>query len=287
MKYGQEILLSISKQLQRIRMKFSIIMASYNQVDFIDQAIQSVLMQTYQNFELIIVDGMSNDGSRDMINRYKEYPNVKILIEKDKGLYHARNKGLLLATGDIISFLNTDDYYQEDALEQLLIHFKEHPKIDAFYGVINFIDKEGSFIKKYGDFEYDKLKQIREYIPLPDQSTFIRRKHLSYIGVYDSTFSIIGDWDFWVRAMVLDLNFKNIEIHIANYRDYDEALTSNPKFERIRFQEIRRLYRKYNDVCISSFIIRLYKWYYIVRPLKKVTFLSYLYTKYYKKIVVR
>lgn len=261
-------------------MKFSIIMASYNQVNFIDQAIESLLTQSYQDFELIIFDGMSNDGTIEVLDKYEKYENIKIIIESDKGLYHARNKGLLLASGDIISFLNTDDYYEKNALEKMYLAFSENKDIDVFYGIIHAVNKEGEFIREYGNYEFDKNKQIKEYIALPDQSTFIRSKNLSVIGLFDSTFSIVADWDFWQRGMVLDLKFCQLKEHIANYRHYDETLTFSPKFVVKRFEEVKRLYRKYNDNCVSTYIIKIYYWHYIKRPLKNIKLIEKIYRKF-------
>ncbi len=260
-------------------MKFSIIMASYNQIDYIEQSILSVLDQTHQDFELIILDGMSTDGSQEIIQKFKNNKNVKIIIESDKGIYHARNKGLLLASGDIICFLNTDDYYEKNALEIMNNMFTNNESIDIIYGIINVIDKDGNYMRTYGDFEFNKERLIKKNIALPDQVTFFRRKSLSIIGLYDSTFTIIADWDFWQRAMSLNLKFISVKECLANYRYYEEALTFNPKFIKIRFQETNRLYYRYNTGCSSYFIVKSYFGYYIKRPLRQITFLNKLYKK--------
>ena len=257
-------------------------MASYNQVDFIEQAILSVLNQSYQNFELIIVDGISTDGSLDVIKKYQEHPKVISFIEKDKGLYHARNKGILKATGDILGFLNTDDYYEIDALESVYDFFENDLTIDVVYGLNEVVDKNSNFVKRDCFSDYDKNFRIKKYRALPDQSTFILKKHIEYVGLYDSTFSIVADWDFWQRAMVLNLKFVPINKHISNFRIYDETLTFSPKFSEIRFIEMKRLYRKYNDVLISPFIVELFFRHYIKRPLKKKSILLKIYRKFKK-----
>jgi len=261
-------------------MKFSIVMASYNQVNFIKEAIESVLNQTYQNFELLIIDGNSNDGTIEIINQYKNNDKIKILIEKDEGLYHARNKGLLLANGDIISFLNTDDYYEKTALEDIKNAFEMNDNIDVFYGINYAVDKSGKFIRAYGNFEFDKNRMISKYLAIPDQTTFLRANKLPVIGLFDSTFSIVADWDFWQRGMCLNLKFKHLNKHIANYRHYEETLTFSPKFVEKRFFEVKRLYRKYNNICFSPFIIKIYYWHYIKRPLKNIKLIEKFYRKF-------
>ena len=258
-------------------MKFSIVMASYNQVETIQQSIDSLLNQTHSDYELIIIDGNSKDGCIDIINKYQDNPKVKIFIDDNLGLYGARNKGLLEATGDVVGFLNTDDYFELNALEVMNKVFSEDASLDVAYAINHAVNKDGSFKSVAGDFEYDKEKLIREYIAMPDQTTYIKRESLAKVGLYDPTFSIVADWDFWQRAMVLDLKFKRVPIHIANYRQYPETLTFSPKLAGKRFYEVKRLYRRYNDVAISPFLIKLYKEYYLYRHLKKIDFINTLY----------
>ena len=263
-------------------MKFSIIMASYNQESFIHEAISSVVNQSHQDFELLIFDAMSSDGTKDVIQKFKNHPKIKIFFEKDNGLYHARNKGILMATGDILCFLNTDDYYEKDALETINKTFIENSHIDVVYGLNKVIEKNGIEIQKDVYADFDKNKRIKNYLALPDQSTFILRKHIAHIGLFDPTFSIVGDWDFWLRAMTLNLNFKAIDKYIANFRKYDETLTHSPKFTKTRFSEVKRLYRKYNDVMLSPFLIKHFWRHYVKRPLKKIVIIEKVYRVFKK-----
>lgn len=260
-------------------MKFSIIMASYNQNKFVEQAIESVLNQTYKNFELIIIDGKSTDGTIDIINKYNNHKNIKIIIESDKGMYHARNKGLLIASGDIIGFLNTDDFYESTALANIAASFKSNENISLIYGITHIINSKGNIINKGGVEAYNKDYRIVNNRALPDPSTFFSRKDLSLIGLYDLSFKIVADWDFWQKAMILNLNIQNVENHIANYRVYDEALSYNPKFEQLRFLERKRLYKKYNKNILSKIIINMNYNHFIIRPLKKIPIINYLFYK--------
>ena len=260
-------------------MKFSIIMASYNQVETIQQSIDSLLNQSHHDYELIIIDGNSKDGCIDIINKYQNNSKVKIFIDDNLGLYGARNKGLLEATGDVVGFLNTDDYFELNALEVMNDVFLKDNDLDVAYAINHAVNKDGSFKSVAGDFEYNKEKLIREYIALPDQTTYIRRESLAKVGLYDPTFSIVADWDFWQRCMVLNLKFQRVPVHIANYRQYPDTLTFNPKLAGKRFKEVTRLYKRYNDVFISSFLWRLYVAHYITRHLKKIVWLNNIYQK--------
>jgi glycosyltransferase involved in cell wall biosynthesis len=246
-------------------------MASFNQVKFVKQAIESVLSQTYQNFDLLIIDGGSTDGTQDIIKQYTNHSNIQVIIEVDQGMYHARNKGLLKAKGDIIGFLNTDDYYEPHALETINQAFFEND-CDLVYGVMHAKTLDGSFVKSRGDENISLKERITKHIALPDQATFFKHDILSYLGLYDTTYKIISDWEFWQRAITLDLKFINVNEHIANFRRYKEALTSNPKYRNLRFNENVRLYRNYTNQCFSRHILNLYFNHYIKEIVKLILY---------------
>lgn len=104
--------------------KVSIITVVYNGAKTIEQTIQSVLNQTYENIEYIVIDGASNDGTQALVEKYVD--NISYYIsEKDNGLYYAMNKGIRKATGDIIGIINSDDWYGENAIKDIVDHFRE------------------------------------------------------------------------------------------------------------------------------------------------------------------
>ena len=112
--------------------KVSIITVVYNGAKTIEQTIQSVLNQTYENIEYIVIDGASNDGTQALVEKYVD--NISYYIsEKDNGLYYAMNKGIRKATGDIIGIINSDDWYGENAIKDIVDHFREND-VDLVYG---------------------------------------------------------------------------------------------------------------------------------------------------------
>ena len=131
---------------QHLHPKFSIITVTYNAGKVLEDTIQSVITQTYKNVEYIIVDGKSTDSTMDIVNRYREHIHT-IVSEPDKGLYDAMNKGIDLATGDYLCFLNAGDELHEDDTLQLIVHSlsgeKELP--DVIYGETAIVDEEGHF----------------------------------------------------------------------------------------------------------------------------------------------
>src|SRR5881398_876530 len=129
------------------QLKISIVMPSYNQANFIDEAIQSILDQPYSNFELVIVDGLSTDGTIDKLRKYQEHPNVtKLIIERDKGQTDALYKGFQYCTGDIFTWLNSDDVFAGNAFQLVVDEFTKYPDIDVLNGELDVIDDRSNWV---------------------------------------------------------------------------------------------------------------------------------------------
>ena len=128
-------------------MKISIITVSYNSEKTISKTIESVYKQNYQDFEYIIIDGQSNDKTLDIIKQYKTIFKEKMIwvSEKDKGIYDAMNKGLKMASGEVVGLLNSDDFYtSRDILSTIYENFSKEKNIDAIYGDVHYIDTNKS-----------------------------------------------------------------------------------------------------------------------------------------------
>ena len=158
-------------------MKFSIITPNFNGGQYIEKCIESVLNQNVE-FEHIIVDGASSDSSLELINKY---PHLIVISEKDSGMYDAINKGIALATGDIISYLNSDDRYSYNSLCTVLESFKNNIKIDYVYGNCQFIDsyEEKIYIYRVPPLLKSLLPKI-SVIPWAQPSVFYKKKCFSY-----------------------------------------------------------------------------------------------------------
>ena len=121
--------------------KISVITVVKNRVSTIDQAIMSVLVQNYKNYELIVIDGNSTDGTIRRLQNYKKA--IKVLIsENDKGIYHAMNKGLKYVSGDVVCFLNSDDFYGNNNVFSDVANMFEEKKCDIVYGDIVYVTKQ-------------------------------------------------------------------------------------------------------------------------------------------------
>ena len=128
-------------------MKVTIITPSYNQGKYLERTILSVLEQKIDNLEYLVMDGGSTDNSVEILKKYEEFLTWK--SERDKGQTDAVNKGLRLASGDIIGWLNSDDIYYEDAVKKVLKVFEENPEINVVYGNANHIREDDSVIEPY------------------------------------------------------------------------------------------------------------------------------------------
>ncbi len=176
----------------------TIITVSYNSENTIRRAIESVKNQTYKNIEYIVIDGNSNDLTMNIIKKYAFIS--KIVSEKDKGIYDAMNKGLALANGDMIAFLNSDDHYiKENVVQKVVDNFLAY-QVDAVFGDVGYFlpHKQAKLFRRYSsrNFSSDKLKN--GLMPA-HPSLFIRKKIFNIYGVFDSNFRIAGDFEFIAR----------------------------------------------------------------------------------------
>ena len=160
------------------------------------QCVESVHNQTYKNIEHIVVDGASTDGSLDLIKEYADKGWIKYISEKDSGIYDAMNKGLKLATGDYIGFLNSDDYYHDiNGIQSVVDTFKSSGA-DFCYADCNFVTKEGVF---YG-VSKPVIGSFYAHMPFSHQTLFVDTKLMRKLGGFDSdNFKNAGDYDFIIR----------------------------------------------------------------------------------------
>jgi len=182
-------------------MKVSIITVVYNNEKFVADAINSVLSQDHRDVEYIIIDGASKDNTMQIINKYSSSIS-KIVSEPDKGLFDAMNKGVQLATGDIIGILNSDDvYYNEHIISLVVKTFKEHPNIDAVYGNILICKKDDIYktVRKWISVPYKK-RFFEQGDIFPHPTLFIKKKVYDIVGNYYLPYKVAADYEFMLRA---------------------------------------------------------------------------------------
>lgn len=202
--------------------KISIVTPSLNQADFLEQTICSVLEQGYPNLEYIIIDGGSTDGSVNIIKKYETRIHFWSSAG-DHGQADAINKGLRMISGEIWSFLCSDDTYSPNALERIAAAFRRHPEAEVVYGNCNFINENNlvTRVKKPG--LYDRKKMLRgNYLYQP--AAFARSAVLKRYGFFDESLRYSMDYEYWLR-FAPDSRFVYIEEPIANYRLHASSKT--------------------------------------------------------------
>jgi len=201
---------------------FSIITATYNSEKTLAMAIESVVMQSYENVEHIIVDGNSSDGTVAIIKQYaQKYPDkIKWVSEPDDGIYYAINKGIDLAKGDIIGVLGSDDSYLPETFQRVALEFSKDSKLKVVYGLVN-VYSEGMHIRTDGP-HHNNLKNRT----LAHQACFFSKEIHDKYGKYSTDYKIAADYDFLLRIVDKeDVVFVNLNIPLANYAS--EGISSN------------------------------------------------------------
>ena len=193
--------------------RVSIVTPSYNQGQFIEETIRSVLLQGYPNLEYIIVDGGSTDGSVEVIRKYEPWL-AHWVSEPDDGQAAAINKGWQRATGDIVAWLNSDDLYEPGAVCTAASSLQDHPEVAMIYGKYLRIDQRGNPLPM--DHAKPRIPpqiDMRHWLtswecPIAQPSVFVRREILERVGMLDPALHFAMDMDLWVRiALVADLGY--------------------------------------------------------------------------------
>ena len=183
-------------------MKITVITVCYNSADTISHCIQSVLEQTYSNIEYIIVDGNSSDGTPGIIRSYeKEFAGrLKWIHEKDKGLYDAMNKGIGMATGDVVGILNSDDFFTSNTVLERVVSAFKHRKIDAVYGDIHYVNpRDLSRCVRYYSSAFFKPFLLRFVLQPAHHSFYCRRECFEKHGNYRLDLKIAADFELFTR----------------------------------------------------------------------------------------
>lgn len=174
----------------------SIITPSLNQGKYIEETILSVLAQDYENVEYIVIDGGSTDGTLDILRKYDG--RLTWRSEPDNGQSHAVNKGLRLARGSIIGWLNSDDTYTENAVGEAVSFLKANPRHAMVYGEADIVNERGKRIGAYETEPFD-LERLSKHCPICQPSAFIRAEVLAEAGGLDERLHYCMDMDLWIR----------------------------------------------------------------------------------------
>lgn len=204
--------------------KISIITPSYNQAEFLEKTILSVLNQNYSNLEYIIMDGGSTDGSVEIIKKYESKINFWE-SKKDNGQSHAINKGLSMATGDIVTWLNSDDYFLPDTLIKVAKIWNEKP-FNYLVGNCYFVDANNNLLA----FQIkSKLINNIDYLPCSNNciihqpGSFFSLNIFKELGPLDETLHYAMDVDFWLKIAASNYKFIYVDTYFTNFRRHEKT----------------------------------------------------------------
>lgn len=178
----------------------SIITATYNSANTVRDTLDSVAGQTYSNIEHIIVDGCSKDGTLEIV---KEYPHVaKVVSEKDKGIYDAMNKGIGLATGEIIGILNSDDFYASELVLEKVVNTILDRGVDTVYGDLSYVSEKNiaKTVRNWKANAYKKNSFLYGWMP-PHPTFFVRREVYDKFGTFDLDLKSAADYELMLRFL--------------------------------------------------------------------------------------
>ena len=182
-------------------MKISIITSVYNNKETIEDAINSVLSQSYTNIEYILVDGGSSDGTLDIVEKYKDKIDI-FISERDKGIYDGLNKGVGLATGDVLAFLHSDDLYASETIIEDIVKEFESTGADGVYGDLIYTPKDDtSKVLRYWKSKVFDMSLLKKGWMPAHPTFFLKKSVYDTYGKFDLSFKIAGDYDFMLRVL--------------------------------------------------------------------------------------
>jgi glycosyltransferase involved in cell wall biosynthesis len=229
--------------------KISVITVNYNDKVGLKKTIDSVINQTFNGYEFIVVDGNSTDGGKEVIEEYKDQIDFWF-SEPDNGIYHAMNKGIKVAKGEFIIFMNSGDTFtNEKVLEEVQVDLTL--EFDLFYGDYNRVKPGSIRTKTYPE----KLSFSFFYTgSLSHQSTFIRKSLFDTIFLYNEDYKIASDWEFFVYAIC----YKNVPYKYLNktISDFDfTGISSVAQFKDVAREERRITLEKYFPTFVEDYAL--------------------------------
>lgn len=222
--------------------KFSVITVTYNAAAVLEDTIQSVILQTYHHVEYIIVDGASKDGTLAIVDRYRDRI-ARVVSEPDKGLYDAMNKGIELATGDYLCFLNAgDSFHEDDTLQQIVHTLSAQAELpDVLYGETELVDQEGHFIRmrRLSAPEVLTWRSFKQGMLVCHQAFFAKR---SLVEPYDLQYRFSADFDWCIRVMKKARTLHNTHLTVIDYLEEGMTTQNRKASLRERFRIMTRHY---------------------------------------------
>lgn len=183
-------------------MKISVITVSFNSARTIKNTLDTVAMQTYTDIEHLVIDGASKDGTVEMVLNHAN-PLIRLISEPDKGIYDAMNKGLMLASGEIIGFLNSDDVYADAAVLAEIAYAFQDPAVDVSYADLVYVSQDNRHVVRYWKSKsFSKYDFARGWCPA-HPTFYVRKSVIERLGLFDQSYKLAADVEFMMRYLEL------------------------------------------------------------------------------------
>ena len=201
----------------------SVVMPSYNHVWYLGKSLQSIIDQAGVQTEIIVVDDGSTDGSLDIIKQF-EHRLSYWATGPNRGLGPVLAKGMKRTSGEILGWVNSDDYLEPGALSVVETYFHDHPRVDVIYGDMKWVNRAGEVVKNQREVAFDLGSLLWDYNYIPQPSTFWRRGVWDRSGGIDESLRCAMDYDLWLKFLSCGARFKHIPTVLSTVRVYPEQL---------------------------------------------------------------
>ena len=254
-------------------MKISIVTATYNSGKTVRDTFVSVLNQTYDNYELIVVDGGSKDDTLEIIRHYEPIfkGRMKWISEPDRGIYDAMNKGIAMATGDVVGILNSDDFYSSCGILRMVASSMRNKNIDAVYGDVHYVHDNdlGKCVRYYSSRAFHRVWMRFGFMPA-HPSFYCRREVYEKYGTFDLSYKVAADFECLlrliflhrIRTMYLPLDFVTMRTGEASTRgfashkqimsDHQLAFKKNGVYSNVFMECLRYVYKIFEKLGIKD-----------------------------------
>jgi glycosyltransferase involved in cell wall biosynthesis len=207
-------------------MKISLVTISFNQAPFLEQALRSVLDQDYPYLDYIVVDPGSTDGSREIIERYRDRI-AQVIFEPDKGPADGLNKGFAAASGTIFGYLNSDDLLLPGALSRAAHAFRKYPESDLIYSHGYVIDHAGEVQRRFRSDRFNLRRSAYGNSIIMQQAAFWRGEAFSAVGGFNHRNRLSWDGEFWIDLALAGKRFQRVDEYWACFRAHEGSITHN------------------------------------------------------------
>ena len=218
----------------------TVYVVNHNYGHYLPQAMESLFSQTFKNFEILLIDDGSTDGSQDIVESYQEHPNVFPVLQRNQGLTVTNNIALRLARGEYIMRLDADDYLDPNALTVMSSALDQNSDVGMVFPDYYEVDERGEIINLVRRHDFDKVTMLDQ--PAHGACTMIRRRMLQEVGGYDESYSCQDGYDLWIR-FIQRHQVKNINLPLFYYRQHGKSLTRN---ENRLLDTRNKILRKFN-----------------------------------------